>query len=168
MSHPSVAVHRHAPVLALLLTLSACSSSPTQTDGEMPDFEGTYALQGTYTGRPGNSVQGSLVVTGQSGRAANATITVRLTDNGNTFFVLNVSDPGLVASSGAEAAALAEDGSFSVSYSGPEIIDGLDPADCCNFTFAMQGRLDGDRISGTWTLSRDMPSLDTGTFQATR
>jgi hypothetical protein len=155
--------------IVLVAAIAACdSSSPTDQPAEMPDFEGTYTLLGTYTGRPGNSVEGNMVVSSQTGAAATVAVEVKITDNGNTSFVLNVTDPGLEASAAAGTATLQEDGSFTITYSGPEVIDGIDPADCCNFTFTLNGKLTGNVISGTWTLTRDMPSLDSGTFQATR
>jgi hypothetical protein len=163
-AHPA----RITAVFALAVLAAACGSdSPTQQT-EPLDFEGTYSLLGTYTGRPGNSVEGSLVVSAQTATSATAAITVKITDNGITSFVLNFTDPDLEASADPGSAVIGDDGSFSITYSGPEVISGLDPADCCNFTFTLQGTLSGDRISGTWTLTRDMPSLDSGTFQATR
>jgi hypothetical protein len=160
---------RIAAVLALVLSAVGCGSeSPAEPDATMPDFEGTYSLLGTYTGRTGNRVEGTLVVSSQLDAGATAAISVKLDDNGIVFFALNAADPNVEATAGPGTAVLGTDGSFSISYSGPEVISGLDPADCCNFTFSMQGKLSGNKISGTWTLTRDMPSLDSGTFQATR
>ena len=134
----------------------------------MPDFEGTYSLLGTYTGRTGNAVEGTLVISGQTDASATAEITVRLSDAGNTFFALNFTDPVSQTTVGPVTATLGTDGSFSASYSGRETINGLDPTSCCNTTFSLTGRLTDDRLSGTWSLTRDMPSSDTGTFAATR
>jgi hypothetical protein len=172
MHHQATPSLRFLAALALSLGMTAgvvgCSSSPVDVELTMPDFEGTYSLIGTYTGRPGNSVEGSLVISDQVEGVATAAISVKLTDNGNVFFALNAEDPGVAASALPGQATLEEDGSISISYTGSEVISGIDPASCCTFTFSLQGTLSGDRISGTWTLSRDMPSYDTGTFGATR
>lgn len=73
-----------------------------------------------------------------------------------------------VATSPPAQAKLGSDGSFSLAFSGREEIFGIDPADCCAFTFSFEGKLSAGSIIGTWTLSRDMPSLDKGAFTALR
>jgi len=167
MRHPSVPFSRLAAGLVLALGVAGCSSS-TVDPAVMPDFEGTYSLSGTYTGRPGNSVHGDLVLTNQSGDAATGEISVTLTDNGNVFFALNAADPNVAATSGPVQAELETDGSFTVRFEGSEVISGLDPSSCCMYTFTLRGTLSGNRISGTWSLLRDMPSSDSGTFDADR
>jgi len=166
-------IFRTVAVSSLVLLATGCSSSTgvdkvDGVDGPLANFEGTYSLTGTYTGRPGNAVAGTLVVSSQAGSAATVTISVLLNDNGNVFFALNAADPGVSATSDARTATLKSDGSFSVTFSGREVIDGIDPASCCNYGFKVEGKLTGSSIQGSWTLTRDMPSLDTGTFTATR
>lgn len=172
MHHDAIRPVRFLTALILSLGVTAgiagCGSSPAEVELTMPDFEGTYSLLGTYTGRTGNSVQGSLVISDQLESGATAAVSVKLDDNGNVFFALNADDPGVAANAVPGQATLAEDGSFSISYTGSEVISGIDPASCCTFTFSLRGTLSGDLISGTWTLSRDMPSYDTGTFSASR
>jgi hypothetical protein len=157
-------------VSSLVVLAAACSSStePNDVDNTPANFEGTYSLAGTYTGRPGNAVAGTLVVSSQAGSAATVGISVLLNDHGNVFFALNAADPGVSATSAARQTTLNSDGSFSVTFSGREVIDGIDPAACCNYTFKVEGVLTGSSIQGSWTLTRDMPSLDTGTFTATK
>ncbi len=155
--------------LLMALTVGGCSSSSTEPEPtEFPNFEGSYVLSGTYSGRPGNSVEGSLVISDQVGTSATAAMVFRLSDNGNTSFVLNMTSDVAAATAGPVSAQLAADGSISFSFSGREEIFGIDPADCCNFTIALGGKLAGNLVDGNWVLTRDMPSEDRGTFSALR
>jgi hypothetical protein len=163
----ALSLHR-VVALALLSGVAGCSSSSsTEVDGEIPDFQGSYSLTGTYDGRTGNRMDGSLVISDQADGTATAEISVKLDDAGNVFFALNAPDPGVEATAGPGTAQLAADGSFTLAFSGREVISGLDPASCCNYTFTLRGTLSGGRIQGTWSLTRDMPSSDSGTFTAT-
>jgi len=164
----TLALARRVATLMLAAGIAGCSSSSTDSDGQVPDFEGTYSLSGTYDGRTGNSVQGTLTISDQIDGVATATVSLKLSDNGNVFFALNAADPGVSATSGPIAATLNNEGGFNVTYSGREVISGLDPASCCNYTFKLTGTLDGNRIDGRWTLTRDMPSFDQGSFSAVR
>jgi hypothetical protein len=165
-------IFRNLAASSLVVLVAACSSSTGVDDNDVDNtpanFEGTYSLTGTYTGRPGNAVAGTLVVSSQAGSAATVAISVLLNDHGNVFFALNAVDPGVSATSASRQATVKSDGSFSVTFSGREVIDGIDPASCCNYTFEVVGVLTGSSIQGSWTLKRDMPSLDTGTFTAAR
>jgi hypothetical protein len=166
-------IFRNLAASSLVVLAAACSSSTEPDDVDDVDntpanFEVTYSLTGTYTGRPGNAVAGTLVVSSQAGSAATVAISVLLNDHGNIFFALNAVDPGVSATSTSRQATVKSDGSFSVTFSGREVIDGIDPASCCNYTFEVVGVLTGSSIQGSWTLTRDMPSLDTGTFTAAR
>jgi len=156
---------RYVTALLLAVGIAACSSSPTDS-GVIPDFEGSYSLSGYYSGRVGNAVDGTLTVTNQVGSAATVAISVKLTDAGNVFFALNAPDPDVQATSAPVQAELKSDGSFLVTYTGPEVISGLDPASCCMYNFTLSGKLSGSQITGTWQLTRDMPSSDSGTFTA--
>ncbi|HSM61255.1 MAG TPA: hypothetical protein VK849_10680 [Longimicrobiales bacterium] len=152
----------------LALALPACSSSPTAEPAEVPDFEGTYSLTGTYYGRTDSGIEGTLEITGQSGTTATASVSVKVLDHGNTSFALNTPSDVTVATAPPGQAQLGSDGSFSLAFSGREEIFGIDPADCCAFTFSFEGKLSAGSILGTWTLTRDMPSLDKGSFTALR
>ena len=165
----TLARRRGVCLLIPALSLAACSSSSSEPEvsGEVPDFQGTYTLTGTYDGRTGNRVNGTLTVSGQTDETATATISVQLNDAGIVFFALNDPDPDVEATSGPVSAQLGADGSFRASFTGREVISGLDPASCCNYTFTLTGTLSSDRIVGNWSLTRDMPSSDSGTFAAT-
>jgi len=169
MSRSRLALTAHLPTVLLVLTVAGCSSSSTEPEPtEFPNFEGSYVLSGTYFGRPGNSVEGSLVISDQVGTSATAAMVFRLSDHGNTSFVLNMTSDVAAATAGPVTAQLAADGSISFSFSGREEIFGIDPADCCNFTIALAGKLGGNLVSGDWVLTRDMPSEDRGSFSALR
>jgi hypothetical protein len=137
----------------------------------LPDFQGIYTLSGTLSGRDGPAVEGTLEITGQNGGTASAALTVKLVDHGNGFFALNTTSDAMVANAAPGQARLAKHGersSFSLVFHGREEIAGLDPADCSIYTLSLDGALSGDTLSGTWTLTTDMPSSDKGTFTATR
>lgn len=142
----------------------------TNTDTELPDFEGVYTISGTLSGRDGPAVEGTLEITGQTGGTAYAALAVKLMDHGNTFFALNMTSDAVAATALPAKAHLAEHGegpSFSLVFSGKEEIPGIDPADCFAYTLSLDGTLSGDTISGTWALTTNMPSSDSGTFTAT-
>lgn len=166
-AYPSLV--RRATGMALIASVCACGSSPSEAEPDrVPEFEGSYALSGTYDGRTHGSAEGSIVVSGQSGTTATADISVILRDNGNVFFALNRPFPGISATSAPRQATLEADGSFSVTFSGREVIDGIDPASCCDYEFKFEGQLSGDQLAGRWSLTRDMPSFDSGTLTAIR
>ncbi len=153
-----------------LVALSGCSSSATSPTEESPppNFEGSYVLTGTFSGRDGPGVDGTLVISDQNGTTATADLAVRLLDHGNTSFALNTPSDVVVATSAPGHAQLGSDGLFSLVFSGREEIYGIDPADCCAFTLTLKGALSANAISGTWTLTTDQPSSDKGLFTATR
>lgn len=165
---------RRTPRLAaclLVLALSGCSSSSSPNEPTAPpDFEGTYAVTGTFAPRttPNTGLFGSLVITNQSGTTATAAVAVKLLDNGNTGFALNIPDPGVSATASPGQAQLKSDGSFSLELSGREELFGIDPAACCEFKLRFTGKLSARTISGNWVLTTDMPSSDNGTFEAKR
>lgn len=161
---------RRIAVALFISGLGGCSSSPTAEEATvMPNFEGTYSLSGSYDGRTGDSgIRGEVVVSEQLDGTATVTASLKVRDNGNTSFALNADDPYGGATTGPGVGQLEMDGSFRVSFSGREVIDGIDPASCCDARFEFNGRLSGDIISGQWSLTRDMPSYDSGTFLASR
>jgi hypothetical protein len=154
----------------LALALPSCSSSSSATEpATIPDVTGSYTITGTYSPRTGSDTGlfGTMDITGQTGGTATASMAVKLLDHGNTSFALNTPDDAVSATVPASQAVVGSDGSFTLEFSGREEITGIDPADCCQFTFAFSGTVGSSgAISGSWVLTTDMPSQDNGTFNA--
>lgn len=170
--------HGRAPLTPLLagcmlaVALSGCGSSSTGPGTTMPpNIDGSYSLTGTYSQGTGSNsgVFGDMVISNQTGTTATDSISVKLKAFGTTFFAVNTA-PDAADSVRARAApgqvSVTNAGSFSVQWSGREVIVGIDSATCCAFTLAFSGTASATSISGNWTLTTDMPSSDHGTFSA--
>lgn len=166
---------RLTPLLAaclLVVGLSACGSSGSSTGPTTPpNIDGSYSLTGTYSQGTGTNsgVFGNMVISNQNGTTAMDSVSVKLKSFGSTFFAVNTA-PDAADSVRAHAApgqvTLTNAGSFSVQWSGREVLVGIDSAACCAFTLKFTGSATDNAISGNWTLTTDMPSSDTGTFSA--
>jgi hypothetical protein len=170
MHRSHIPPHPRLTACLLLFALSGCSSSTTAPTEEAPppNFEGSYSLTGTYSGRDGVAVDGTMDVTGQSGTTATARVAIKLMDHGATFFALNTPSDAVAATSAPGTAQLGSAGLFSLALTGREEVFGIDPAACCAYTLTFKGALSDNTLSGTWTLTTDQPSSDKGTFTAVR
>lgn len=173
--------HDHAkltPLFAsclLAVALSACGgaggSSTTTAPTSPPNVNGSYNLTGTYSQGTGSNsgVFGNMVISNQSGTTAVDSVSLKVLAFGSTTFAVNT-DAATTDSVRAYATpgqvTVSNTGSFSVQWSGREVIPGIDSASCCAFALKFSGTASNGTISGDWTLTTDMPSSDHGTFSA--
>lgn len=138
-----------APLLMALL-LAACGDDDATTPGGL-NFEGSYAVTGTVTGSSTSDITGTLDIANQQGNQAAVTFTVNLRTNGQVVQTFTTPSP--------VTATLGSDGSISWAFT--------TTAQGIAVTLENQGKLQGDVISGTWSVSGVAVAFS-GTFTATR
>ena len=139
--------------ILLATTLVGCGGSSTAP--EPANFEGQYVLSGTIDGFPDSDITGTISITGQSGEGATVVQTIIFRDSGQSLFTISPEIP--------PTAQLSDDGSISWSFSAqtnpPSALGEGD-------RFLASGRLQGNTIDGTWSLTGTLPLA--GSFSATR
>jgi hypothetical protein len=142
-------------LVGLALLLAACGDSSTAP--EIPNYQGTYTLNGTVNGQPTEDLTGTLALTNQAGSDVAYTITFSLRVNQQPAFVLVTTAPGTATVGG--------NGGIVMTMSGPVSLAG----NTVQANLRMDGTLNSSGfMSGSWTLTTTYPTSDAGSFTAQR